>query len=41
MELFYTFVFDIYVMKAQFSMTEIIGVVMIVVGNLYMYFVNS
>ena len=41
MELFYTFLFDIFVMNASFSGTEIIGVSMIVFGNLYMYFVNS
>lgn len=41
MELFYTFIFDVTVMKATFSASEIAGVSLIVIGNLYMYFVNS
>ena len=41
MELFYTFIFDITVMKATFSVSELVGVSLIVLGNLYMYFINS
>lgn len=41
MELFYTFIFDIFVMKSDFSATEITGVLMIVLGNVYMYYINS
>ena len=41
MELFYTFIFDITVMKATFSISELVGVSLIVIGNLYMYFINS
>lgn len=41
MELFYTFIFDIFVMKSDFSFSEISGVAMIVLANMYMYYVNS
>jgi len=41
MELLYTFIFDICVSKSSFSVYEITGVSLIVIANLYMYFVNS
>ena len=41
MELLYTFLYDIFVSHAQFSQWEITGVSMIVLANLYMYWVNS
>ena len=41
MELLYTFLFDIFIVQAKFSIYEIAGVSMIVGANLYMYFVNS
>lgn len=41
MELLYTFLYDIFVSKANFSKWEITGVSMIVLANLYMYWVNS
>lgn len=41
MELLYTFLFDIFVSKAHFSVFEISGVGLIVAANLYMYYVNS
>ena len=41
MELLYTFVFDIFVMKTDFSSSELSGVALIVIGNIYMYYVNS
>lgn len=41
MELFYTFVFDIFVMKSSFIYVELTGVSLIIFGNLYMYYVNS
>jgi drug/metabolite transporter (DMT)-like permease len=41
LELLYTFLFDIFVMKAEFTIAEISGVALIVGANLYMYLVNS
>lgn len=41
MELLFTFLYDIFVSKANFSQWEITGVSMIVIANLYMYWVNS
>jgi drug/metabolite transporter (DMT)-like permease len=41
MELLYTFIFDIFVMKSNFSGAELSGVSLIVGANLYMYYVNS
>lgn len=41
MELLYTFLYDIFVSKASFSNYEISGVSLIVLANLYMYWVNS
>lgn len=41
MELLYTFLYDIFVSHATFSQWEITGVAMIVLANLYMYWVNS
>ena len=41
MELLYTFLYDIFVSKASFSNYEISGVCLIVLANLYMYWVNS
>jgi len=41
MELLYTFLYDIFIAKASFSQWEITGVSMIVLANLYMYWVNS
>jgi drug/metabolite transporter (DMT)-like permease len=41
MELLYTFLYDIFIAKAQFSIYEISGVSLIVLANLYMFWVNS
>ena len=41
MELLYTFLYDTFVSHAQCSQWEITGVTMIVMANLYMYWVNS
>lgn len=41
LELLYTFLFDIFIDQAKFSLWEISGVSLIVIANLYMYLVNS
>lgn len=41
MELLYTFMYDIFISHADFSGWELSGVLLIVIANLYMYFVNS
>ena len=41
LELLYTFLFDVFVTHSKFNGFEISGVSLIVIANLYMYFVNS
>jgi len=41
MELIYTFIYDIFVSHSTFSAWELSGIALIVLANLYMYYVNS
>ncbi len=41
MELLYTFIYDLLISEANFSIWEISGVTLIVGANLYMYLINS
>ena len=41
LELIYTFAFDVFVMNSRFTHFEILGLLLIILANIYMYIVNS